>query len=243
MKNQRISIQLPLPSVSLQNFLEKLLQDERFFSLAIENPLNAMKKCGLNVETKTFTIQDFSTFFGAVAGLKDALKETDQKTLDFESIFGKPAEIRGSVLEAERFQGFYKEWDNRDALVDKQICRTTNRLFQVDRDRSGQKLTQTVREKMILALQNQDVKISHYTQIQRDLISTTMESSETNNHTRTEWNTDTVMQSNTRSERGVNKNFEGISMIEDIMQGPLINPVDLASVTARLEVFTQMLRQ
>lgn len=241
MGKKRISIKIPLPSLSLKNFMEKIIKDDDFFSLALENPLAMMKDCGLNLDIKAFTPSDFANFFGALTGLKEALKDADQKSLDFESIFGEPAEIRGSMLEADRHQGFFKEWDNKDAFREKGICRTTDRYFIRDIGKEGQK--------PIRIAQNLDIKTQkfitperlHLADIQRDLVSRTMESSETWNHTVTEWSTDRFSQSNTRSERGVDKNFEGISMMEDLVQGPLIDPVDLASVSARLETFTQML--
>lgn len=239
MKNKRIAIQLPLPSLSMQSFLEKLLKDEDFFALALENPLNAAEQCGLNLEIKTFTPTDFANFFGAIAGLKEALKDADQKAFDFENIFGKPAEIRGSILEAERHQGFLKEWDNRDAFRAKEMCHTTNRYFERDRGKLGRRSVEFLQNK----LADREITSLSQSQIYRDLISVRIESSETNNHTRTEWNTDTFMQSDTRSDSGVDKNFEtdGISFFEEHMHGPLINPIDLASVSARLETFTQMI--
>jgi hypothetical protein len=244
MKEKRIAIDLPLPSIAIKNFLEKILQDDNFFAFALENPMGAMKECGVNLNISAFLPSDFATFFGAVAGLKEILRKMGEKDFSFENIFGKTAEIRGSILEAELTQGFFREWDNREAFREKLKCFAANRNFELDRTKYTKTLLDIVREKLIEIESGRFQQIQRVSEIHRDIISERFPQSETNNHTRTEWNKDSISQSQSRSDSGVNKNFEkdGKRSFEDLMQGPLIDPVDLASISARLETYTQMLK-
>lgn len=225
METKRIKLELPLPSVSLKRFLEKVLADDEFFALALENPVGAMRDCGANLQASVFVPKDFATFFGALAGLRAVIKEKKLKDLSFESIFGQAAVVRGALIDAEVSRGYFREWDNRDAMAERGQCFTTEQKFEVVLDRIG----------------IGDTNVA--TQVAG--VSQTFESSNTDNHTSTDWSNPNDMQRSTGSDRGVNQSFEGIGVINpgDYLRGPLINPVDLASISARIQVATQVLQQ
>ena len=109
MKENRIKFDLPLPSISLKKFIEKVLADDDFLSLALENPIGAMKECGVNLDTAKLIPTDFANFFGALDGLKVILKEKKVENLTFENIFGQNAQIRGAILDQEISRGFYEQ--------------------------------------------------------------------------------------------------------------------------------------
>lgn len=236
--DKRIKFELPLPSMSLKKFIEKLLVDNEFLSLAMENPVGCMRECGVNIDMSSVLPADFAVFFGAVATLKDVLKETKVTDLTFDKIFGQPAVIRGAVLNREMSQGFFREWDNRDAVTDRLQCYSTSQKFEVLRDRTG-----AGREQVAFEIDT-DTERGATWATQRDVISQTFESSNTDNHTKTDWSNPNDMQRSTGSDRGVNKNFEasGFSLGQDRLRGPLINPVDLAAIAARIQSFAQVLK-
>ncbi len=236
----RIAIDMPLPSISLKVFIEKSLNDDDFFELALESPLAAMKECNVNIDTSSMVPSDFKTFFGALASLKEVVKEKEIENVTFEKVFGKPAEIRGSIIEAERNQGFFMEWDNRDAFRAQDKCWSTNKTFERDRSGGVKNIAEIVRERVIDETRNRTIRV----ETQRDLISERFESSETNNHTRTDWTNDASMQSDRRSDAGVNQNFEkdGKRPMDELMNGPLVDAVDIAAISTRLDVASKILK-
>jgi hypothetical protein len=237
MKDKKIKFELPLPSISLKKFIEKILANDDFFSFALENPLGAFKECGVNLNAATLIPSDLANFFGALDGLKVILKEKKIEDLSFENVFGQPAQIRGAILDQEISRGFFREWDNHDAIKDKMMCYSTNQKFEALRERIGNSLKNMLQDSIVQA------RSALRIETRRDMVGRTWESQETSNHTSTEWDKQD-MQSNTRSERGVDKNFErdGIAFGLDRMHGPLINPVDLAAISSRIEVFTNIVR-
>lgn len=238
MDSNRIKIELPLPSVSLKRFLEKVLADDDFFALALENPVGAMRDCGVNLHAATFIPPDFATFFGALAGLKTVIKEKKLTDLSFENIFGQGAVVRGAILDAEVSRGYFREWDNRDAMLERGQCYSTEQRFEIVRERFG------VGNENIATEVRTDAEIGRAFDV-AGAVSQTFESSSTDNHTSTDWSNPNDMQRSTGSDRGVNKNFEGSGFRTpgDYLRGPLINPVDLASISARIQIATQVLKQ
>ena len=241
-ENDRIKFDMPLPTVSLKVFIERALRDDEFFDLALESPLAAMKECHVNLDTSRMVASDIATFLGALASLKEIVKEKQIKDLTFEKVFGKPADIRGSVIESERNQGFLKEWDNREAHTERDWCGSTNKTFAGDRTGARRTLSEVVRERSIAELREQRVNIT--TESRRDWVAVRFESAETNNHTRTEWSNDASMQSDRRSDAGVNTTFEkdGKMPMEDALHGPLVNEVDIATISARLDAAAKVLK-
>jgi len=239
MKNDRIAVELPLPSSALKDFLKNIITNDDSFASALENPMGAMRQSGVNLNSSNLIPSDLATFFGAVAGLKQVIKEKKINDITFEKIFGQAAVVRGTILDAELTRGFFREWDNRDAFQDRTICVSTEHKFEALRERVGSSLKN--------ALQQIDVKLKREVAVdmQRDLVSQTFESSETNNHTKTDWSNPNDMQTNKGSDRGVSKSFEGTGKITvgDLVSGPLINPIDLIALSARLQGFTQVLNQ
>lgn len=235
-KTERINISLPLPSVSFKHYIEKLIRDDDFFTRALESPLRTLEECGVNMEQSEFSVNDFATFFCALSGLKEVLKSKDKKDLTFEKIFGQPAQIIGSMIDAQVSQGFCKEWDNKTAFTQKTSSFSSSQNFSRGSDICGSGPAS------ISNVKNVEVMQGRMANIYREGPSQTFESSETWNHTRYEWSTNEFQQSNTKSEAGVSKNFEtdGRGTMLDYMNGPLIHPADFSAIAARLDTFTQI---
>lgn len=120
-KDNRINKKINMPSVGLKNFIEKALQDDKFFEAAIESPLQFMKANGVNLNVETLTPKDLAAFFGALSGIKDLIKNKQIKDIRFENIFGESAELHGTNLMAEKDRGMYTQF-KRDAVAEKEIC-------------------------------------------------------------------------------------------------------------------------
>jgi hypothetical protein len=223
MDKDDLRISIPIPSVSLKQFIERAIRDDDFFARAIENPHGAMEECSVKLQKSAFTPDDFATFFGALAGVREVVQRKDKSKLAFEQIFGHPAQIRGAVISAQVSQGFCKEWDNRGAFAQRMQSFSSAQGFDRGSDICG---VGPASSRLVAEL---------------DGVSATFEHQETNNHTRTEWSTQEFQQSNTRSERGTSKSFEGQGFL-DLLNGPLMHPTDLAAVSARLETFADLVR-
>ena len=235
MKPERINLQIPLPSTALKDFLKKVLTDDSLFASALENPVGVMKQHGINLNASELIPTDLATFFGALTGLRQVIKDKKLNEITFEKVFGQVAVVRGAVLDAQVSRGFFREWDNRDAFTERGICVSTQQKFEVLRERGGSSFKDALAEIVVEFKQGFDT--------QRDLVSRTFESQETNNHTKTDWSNPNDMQSNKGSDRGVDKNFEksGNRSLADLLSGPLIHPTDLAAISARIEGLSHVL--
>ncbi|MCZ7355584.1 MAG: hypothetical protein O8C65_01500 [Candidatus Methanoperedens sp.] len=131
-KQKRISITIPVRSIGLKRFVEKAIKNDEFFLFALENPLGAMKECGVKLDASSFHPKDFAAFFGALSGVKEMVRKKNIKNLTFEGIFGQAAVIRGTHLMAETTKGFYKDWEI-GAYSQKQVLSTSDKYFEVDR--------------------------------------------------------------------------------------------------------------
>lgn len=226
-KNENIRISLQIPSVSLKQFIERAIRDDDFFSRAIENPLGSMQECGVNLAKSAFTPDHFATFFGALAGVRDAVRRKGEEKLSFEQIFGHSAQIRGAVISAEMNQGFCKEWDNRGAFAQKMQSLTSAQTFDRDSDICG----------VGPSISGESLNVM----MERGGVTTTFPSQETSHHTRTEWSTNEFQMTDRRSDAGTSSSFEKDGQgFMALLNGPLTHPIDLAVVTARLETFAEL---
>lgn len=221
--SKRISISLP--SVSLKQFIERAIQDDAFFSRAIENPYGTLQECGVHLEKSAFSPDHFATFFGALAGVRELVQKDGKGAFTFERIFGYPAQVRGAVLNAQVSQGFCKEWDNRGAFAQSARSFSSSQGFDKGSDACG--------------VGGADARATFNVATTFEGVGQTFESAQTNNHTRTEWSTNEFQQTNTGSNRGTSTKFEGQGFV-DYLSGPLIHPTDLAAVSARLETFVDL---
>lgn len=218
-KEKRIRVKIPMPSIALKRFIERTIKDDDFFLLALENPMGAMKECSVKLDTSAFIPSDFATLFGVLSGLREMIKKKNIKDLGFERIFGYAAEIHGASLRMEISQGFFKEWDNRDALAQKGKCFSALQNFEADRERSATSAKELC--------QSQEVRI------EMEFVGVTTTSSETFRNQNREWDNADAVQTR-RSETGTTKGFQkdGQRSLEDLLSGPLIHPQDLATISA-----------
>ncbi len=223
-KQKRINVNIQIPAVSLKSFIERVVKDDDFFSSALENPLGAMQECGVNVEASSVIPADFATFFGALAGLKEVIKKKNIKDLTFEGIFGRPADIRGSVLKADSFKGFFKTFA-KNAYTEKEKCFSFNKTFEED-----------VKRRL---LSIKDLTTSQEIQIEMDFVLKTVEHSETFRMSNTDWAHPGSVQER-RSNSAHTKNFANL---KDLFAGPLIHPDDLAAIAARIETFVRVMEE
>jgi len=228
MKDNPIRISISLPSVTLRRFIEKLLKDEDFFSFALENPLGAMRECGVRPNAQAFIPADFATFFAAMSNLRELLqrKKVKREEMTFEKIFGRAAEMHGATLNAEITQGFSKAWDNRDAVSDKMKCFSASQGFEVDAGRqatSAKQLCQTLEVQQGTAF-----------------IGDTGASRDRFQGYDTQWDKADAKY-HTESTRIMDKGFEkgGRRTLQDLLSGPLIHPEHLAAVSATIQTYVQ----
>jgi hypothetical protein len=228
-KQKRISIAIPVPSIGLKRFVEKAIKEDEFFMFALENPLGAMKECGVKLDTSSFLPKDFAAFFGALSGVKEMVKKKDIKDLTFEGIFGQAADIRGTYLMAETTRGFYKDWDI-GASIEKGILSTIDKTFGGLRDTEARVYTD-IEEKREIHGVPVDVHLA-------GIVAYKEASSETRTSQNKEWNNNDAT-TEKRSQVGMNKNFDKAGWGE-ILVGPLIYPEDLAALAARIKTFTEI---
>lgn len=230
-KEKRIRITIPLPSLSLKRFIEKAINEEDFFLLALENPVGAMSECGVKLDLAEFIPSDFANFFGALTGLREIVKKKPAEKLTFEAIFGHAAEIRGTLLMAEMNQGFFREWDHRKAFFQKELVISAFKNFEVDRDRRLLSFQRLEKLKELTAL----------FKIELDFVVKTVEHAETFRYSDTDWaHPDSVQERRSTSAHTKEFKKDGIESWKDLVTGPLINPVDLAELAARIEAFVNI---
>jgi hypothetical protein len=216
-----------VPSISLKRFIQRALDEDDFFAFALENPLGAMKECGARLQASSFIPADFAAFFGALAALKESMKNKDREPLSFEAIFGQGVEIRGASLRLETQRGFFKEWDNRDAFSETQKCFSASQSFEADRERSASSAKELC--------QSQEVRIQTLT------VGETSKSSETFRSQTREWdNADAVQTRRTDQTSRANFEKDGSRTLEELLSGPLIHPEDLAAISARIDTYTRI---
>lgn len=248
MNGDRIRYSMPVASAGMKIFVEKCLKEDEFFLQALENPVRALKNSGLETGDCSFAPDDFSHFFGALARLKELIAEGKLEEITFESIFGKPAELYGASIRTMISHGYDKEWDNRDAFTEKQS------RFSVKTDFYHQLKTQV----------RQSIKAEHLVNRQKladielkammnpaaskemDWVAEETKKSETEAGMNTEWNR-AQAHTEKRSEEYRNKHFENSGIgswdQEEIVSGPLVNPVELEVIAARIDTFTQIVKE
>ncbi|MDR4506980.1 MAG: hypothetical protein MRJ65_01870 [Candidatus Brocadiaceae bacterium] len=227
MSEKRISINIPMPSISLKRFIEKAVKEDDFFYFALENPLGSMKECGVNLNASSFIPDDFAKFFAALANVREFVKQKCIKDITFENIFGKEALMSGASLNAQITRGFMKEWDLKQAAFQQMKCFSANQSFESDRERgmtSAKELCQT-----------QEVRV------EQQFLGQTSSQSETFRSQNTQWDNADAVQNRMR-ETGTTRNFEkdGTRTMEDLLSGPLIHPEDLIAISARMDTYLKI---
>ncbi len=144
-EQRRISISIPLRSIGLKRFVEKAIKDDEFFLFALENPIGAMKECGVNIDASSFLPKNFAAFFGALSRVKEMVKKKNINDLTFEGIFGQPADIRGTMSEFEVHQGFCRDFFI-DAYQMHDSCFYHDVNFETDATGTIREITESSRE-------------------------------------------------------------------------------------------------
>lgn len=251
-KPERIKLSIELPSIALERFIEKALRDDAFFDSAIENPLAALKESGVNLDLPAFTPLDLATFFGALAGVKEIIRKKQITDITFENVFGHAAEIRGTTLLRETHRGMWVQF-NRNALTEKEMLASVKLTFETRRDALQETLSSTLTDARLLATRSRDLKsalvrdIGNLAQarVEFDLAGKTDALSERSvgYSTHFDHNQGTYHGTEAGIHRHTDSKFGGMSLIEELLVGPLINPVDLAAIAAKIETYTKIVEQ
>jgi hypothetical protein len=257
-KQKRIKLSIQMPSVALLRFIEKALQDDEFFASAIENPLGAMKESGVRLNLTTLTPRDLATFFGALAGVKELIKKRQIKDITFEKIFGQVADIRGTIL-AETQRGMWTQF-TRDAQIEKAMFITSKLNFETLQEAFREAFANIFQdsrlERGVLATANRDLRnlslrdLSNVAQVRLEIdMAGNIEATETTKGsdvgTTFHFDADKGVGSQRQSSIDTYKstNFSGVSFIEQILNGPLINPADLINISAQMETYIKIAEQ
>lgn len=227
---KRISLQITLPSVGLKRFVERILSDEDFFALALESPVRAFAEAGLNLAEKDFIPADFAAFYGVLARLRTIAAREGIKAVKFEELFGQPADFDGATVCAQFRRGFYQDWGGRQAAMDKHRAFGASTHFVQDAvGPRGVGLDESVR-------------VGTTAKIERDWLSETQDHHYQNYSSDRKW--DNTHGQETHKEvgmtTGTTEDFGGRSIRQQFLHGPLIHPVDLARVTAKLGAFADL---
>lgn len=241
-KQKRIKFNVQLPSLALKRFIDKALVDDEFFDLALENPVSALKESGVRMNSTTISPADLASFFSALAGVKELVKNKKLKDITFEQIFGQSAEIVGSTILSETERGVFTQF-NRNAHIDKEICSSSKTSFQTLRDIDKGILAQSQIQTQTRLLQQLQARIQ--TKIEMDLVGSTEQSRETSTGVTFHFDHNRGIGSSTSSSIDTyrDKNFGGISLIEELFSGPLINPVDLVNLATQLSTFVKIVEK
>jgi|WetSurMetagenome_2_1015567.scaffolds.fasta_scaffold08906_5 hypothetical protein len=122
---------IPILSMGLKRFVERMVKDDDFFSLALENPVAAMKEMGVNLDASKMEPESIAAFLGALSNVRDSLKNKNIKDFTFEKIFGQPATVTG-VLIGETDQGICREFI-RSAYIKRLVIINRTKVFPLDR--------------------------------------------------------------------------------------------------------------
>ena len=251
---KRISLSIKMPSVGLMNFIEKALQDDKFFEAAVENPLDVLKENGVRLNLNLFTPKDLATFFGALSGAKEMIKKQNIKDIRFENVFGQAAEIRGTRLMAETNRSMWTQF-NKEALINREMFTSTKENFSSLKeklaDTSVFKDTSVLKDSSVLKDTSafRDISTNFYEDIQVSMAGKTESHKSSDTGTTFHFDANKGVGSSKTSSIDTYKtqNFSGLgldkSFIEDMLNGPLVNPVDLANIASQINTYVNIAEQ
>jgi hypothetical protein len=243
-KEKRIRISIQLPSIGLMNFIEKALQDDKFFEAAIENPLGVLKENGIRLNVRQVRPKDLATFFGALTGAREMIRKRNIKDIKFENVFGEAADIRGATLIAETDKGMWTKF-NRDAFADKEICSSVKVKFNSFRDIAGDTLadSQIYRESQV----QRETNVFRIAEVSFAGAQEQFQSTDTGVTFHFDANQGIGSKTSSSVDTYRTQNFKGFGkideVIEQIFNGPLINPADLSNIAAQINTFVNISEQ
>ncbi|MFP5221409.1 MAG: hypothetical protein ACLGSA_03885 [Acidobacteriota bacterium] len=228
MAMNRIALKISLPSVALKQFIERVLKDDDFFTLALESPVAAFAEAGVNLRAEEFVPADFAKFFAVLGRLKEMSGGAPREKLNFESIFGQPAHIPGVNLTAETSRGFFRDWGGQQAVTERESFVSTSKEF--DQTAGLLREAATARDIAETRLAVADMRMAG------DTTETTYKFRSTN----LSWDKMEAVQE-VGIKTGTTEDFaKDGARIRDLMRGPLIHPSELAAVAARMEAYVDI---
>jgi hypothetical protein len=253
---KRIRLSIKLPSVALQHFIEKALRDDDFFESAVENPLHALKQSGLNLDLPAFNPRDIANFLGALAGVRELIRKKQLKDVTFENIFGRSAEIFGTTLLQETHKGMWVQFD-KNAVMDKNMLASFKQNFETLQEALQDSLQAVLQSARMTNLQEirqhsfvknlalREAGVLAQVRLEMDMAGKAEAMSEKSVGYSTHFDNNQGTYHGTESgiHRYSDTSFGGLSLIEEILNGPMINPVDLAALTATLEAYAVVMEQ
>lgn len=234
---KRIKLQIQIPSLALKHFIEKMLRDDDFFEIAIENPLAALKESGVKLNASDVKPSELAAFFGALAGVKDLISKKKTEEITFENIFGQAAEILGTTIVAETQKGMFTNF-NRNAFTDREMSTAVNYNFQTLGEASSSVYSHISSEGQSVT-QDRRVYFTTQTKAEFDLVGITTQYKETDRSTTFHFDHKQGVGSYYESSIDTykSKGFSGVSTIEQIFDGPLISPSDLVKIAAQFNAY------
>jgi hypothetical protein len=256
---KRISISIKIPSAGLMLFIEKAMKDDNFFEAAIENPLQTLKENGVRLNVESLKPEDLATFFGALAGAKELIKKKKIEDIKFENVFGEAAELIGATIIAETNRGMWTLF-NRDAFIEKGMFSSSRVNFKTRLESLRSVFTEMFKDRMLdIKMSGQEniaVKVDTEANQYREVAFLTQSSfaGKTESYKSTDTGTTFHFDANqgvgSKTSSSIDtyktKDFSGIgilderSFIEQILNGPLINPVDLVNIAAQINTFVSI---
>lgn len=228
MAMNRIALKITLPSVALKRFIERVLTDDDFFSLALESPMAAFAEAGVNLRAEEFVPADFAKFFAVLDRLKGMTGASSPEKLNFESLFGQPAQIPGVNLTAETSRGFFRDWAGQQAVSQRESFVSASKEF----DQKASLLRD--------ATAARDIAETRLAVTEVRMLGDTSDTTYKFRSTNLSWDKMEAVQE-VGMKQGTTEDFaKDGAKIRDLMRGPLIHPTELAAVTARMEAYVDI---
>ncbi len=239
---KRIAFELPLPSFSLKRFIERVIKEDDFLELAMENPIATFKESGVNLDEKNFGPSDFAGFFAALNNVKEMADKDKIKDLTFEGVFADGYLIEdGICADVYREKGYFKEWDNRDAVLEQSVFTTKNKEFNTNKEFFINRELLANQDRDRLANLDRDRLVN----LDRDRLVNLVRDRLANLDKDRLANLDKDRFANLDRDRFANLDrdrfaqMDSVSPMEDYLRGPLISTSDLKVLSARLNDFVK----
>ena len=213
---KKIGEGIPILSIGVKRFVERMVKDDDFFMYAIENPAAALKEMGVNIDASKLEPESLGAFFGALANVRDSLKKKNIKAFTFEKIFGQPAIIPGNVA-GEIDIGICKDFV-KNAFLKRHVVIVRSRFMPMEIDVPREIYS--------------EIYVGGYTPGKEGQKARVSESQNLEVGYNKSWDGKDAA-THQGSYRVVNVNFGGLQ-IQDILVGPLISPEDLNVLTKRI---------
>lgn len=245
-KQGRIKLSIPMPSVALSRFIEKVLRDDASFEAAVEDPLAALQESGVRLDVAKLTPGDLAAFFAALASARGLLRKRQTSEISFEGIFGRAAEVQGTRLTAETQKGMWTQFQH-NAVTEREMHASASTKFEATQALLAETRLTAATARDVTALRELDRTQLLQVRVELEVAGASVQHRETDTGVTFHFDANRGVGSSSSSKVDTysTKNFDkaGMSLVEQLLVGPLINPADLRALAARIDTYVQLAEQ